>query len=682
MYVFNFFILVKKFSSAKIILVLILLTSSFSFPQKSTIDSLENVLKNANTDSVKINAELDLITLYASVDSTMYEKYLAQLLNDLNNENLKLPYTLYYKIGKFFEYSKNDFYTAIKFYELASSSAKEENNLQLYLEYNGWLGYTILKAGDFQRATEILLYSISFAETNEIINKLPRLYVLTAFAYRDISDYEKAEHYFKKTIEISNKIGDSSDIHTSLHEIGNLFSLRGDYKTANDYHLKALEIRKRQNLENLLVFSYNDISYNYIQLDSLDKAMQFANLAENCALKLNNKWILFHVYINKLIINKKLNKVAEAEKILRKMREIAGELRTKPVYSDLYFHHYDFYKSINRFQDALKYHELYLAYKDSLSNDEIKKNIYNLDKKYESAQKDLEILKSQEFIKRQRIIIITIIIFLIVVFIFLLIFYKQYRQIKKVNQQLEKQKQEIQKYAEELNYLNKTKDKLFSIIAHDLRSPFTVIQGFSNVLIKDLPNLSPEEAKNYLQCIYQSSVNTLELLDKLLLWAKKQSGQINFKPENIKLKPIIIDTVEFLKSAANFKNIQINYSVPDELYITADREMLKTILRNLIHNSIKYTKNNGKVNITADKKESSTIIKIEDNGIGMNETTQKNLFEIDSKKTVPGTEGEKGSGLGLLICYEFIKAHNGTISFESELGKGTTFILSFPDQKN
>lgn len=488
----------RRLDILKIIIITLLFIPYTSFSQTNQIDSLENIIKITSDDSTRIRARLNLLKLYADSDSLLYEKHLKELLNDLNKEGLILSHNLLYEIGRFFEYTRNDFQTAIKYYEQATLIAKGQNDFK-YLEYQG--GYTVLRIGDYQGARELLLSAISTAENERILDKLPRLYLLTAFSYRDAGDYEKAEEYFNKTITISNEIGDSSNIHYALHEIGNIYYFRHDFLIAKEYHFKALEIRERLNLESA-VYSYHDIANNYIMLDSLPQALEYTNKAEKLAEKINNKWILFYVYSNIFTIYHKLNNHKQAESYLTKMQSLADVLNMKSIYAELYYNHYFHYKSQNRFADALKYHELYIAYKDSIANEGIKKNINELDKKYETAKKDIEILKTQEEIKRQQIIIYGGIILLITSIISLIIILKQYKQIKKSNEQLANQKDEIQNIASELDGLNKTKDKLFSIIAHDLRSPFTVIQGFTNILSEDWEKLSSKEVKDYLGYIY------------------------------------------------------------------------------------------------------------------------------------------------------------------------------------
>jgi len=230
----------------------------------------------------------------------------------------------------------------------------------------------------------------------------------------------------------------------------------------------------------------------------------------------------------------------------------------------------------------------------------------------------------------------------------------------------------------QLRELNSTKDKLFSVIAHDLRSPFNAILGFSELLIDNTSDFDVTESEEYLGLINSSAKNTLTLLDNLLNWAKSQTGTIIYKPEETNLPAIISEILEVSKSIAKIKNISIDYTQTDVAEVYADVNMLKTILRNLISNAIKYTHSNGEITISALQNQNNIEITVSDNGVGMNEETRNKLFKIDTNITTTGTANEKGSGLGLILCKEFVEKHGGEIWVKSELGKGSAFIFSLP----
>jgi PAS domain S-box-containing protein len=228
---------------------------------------------------------------------------------------------------------------------------------------------------------------------------------------------------------------------------------------------------------------------------------------------------------------------------------------------------------------------------------------------------------------------------------------------------------------EQLKELNATKDKLFSIIAHDLRSPFNNIIGLSDLLLENI--ISFEESEKYIKILNSSAKNTLVLLDNLLNWAKSKTGHLRFKPENILFSEIILKNISLNRLLAETKNISINYFSSDDVEVYADENMLKTVLRNLISNAIKFTNVGGNIKIYAILKQDHVEITISDNGIGMNEKKRKSLFDISSKTTL-GTANENGSGLGLVLCKEFVMKNKGEIWVESEEGKGSSFKFTLP----
>lgn len=229
--------------------------------------------------------------------------------------------------------------------------------------------------------------------------------------------------------------------------------------------------------------------------------------------------------------------------------------------------------------------------------------------------------------------------------------------------------------------LNATKDKLFSIIAHDLRSPFNAILGFSELLIENIKDIEVAESEKYLEFINTSAKNTLILLDNLLNWAKSQTGQLTYLPEKIILSSIIQETIEMSNAAAIIKNISLNHNQTDEIEVYTDEDLLKTVLRNLISNAIKFTKSGGYINVVVILEQNKVEISISDNGVGINAEIRKQLFNISTNITSTGTENEKGSGLGLVLCKELLEKLGGNIWVESEEGKGSDFKFTLPLNK-
>ena len=234
----------------------------------------------------------------------------------------------------------------------------------------------------------------------------------------------------------------------------------------------------------------------------------------------------------------------------------------------------------------------------------------------------------------------------------------------------------LKKYTEELKEINTTKDKFFSIISHDLKNPFLSINGALNIIISEYETLADEEKKRLLSGILRTSEKTFSLLDNLLLWSRNQMGSIEFIPERLDLSAVVTNSTELLKNYASLKNIRLFNRIEKDVYVNADRNMLETVFRNLITNSIKYTNDNGQVEITSKSELNVVEISVIDNGIGISKDDIKKLFKIDRSFSTQGTSNETGTGLGLIICKEFVEMNKGKIRVESENIQGTTITFT------
>jgi two-component system sensor histidine kinase/response regulator len=271
-----------------------------------------------------------------------------------------------------------------------------------------------------------------------------------------------------------------------------------------------------------------------------------------------------------------------------------------------------------------------------------------------------------------------------------------YLTIKEQNVVLAKQKEEIQNYLTqiigknnviesqnaELQEMNATKDKFFSIIAHDLKNPFTSILGFSELLVGNIEHYGIEKAEEYISMINTTTKTTLTLLMNLLDWARSQTGKIKFKPEMLNLNSVFEEAISTADASAKKKEIAIINELKDPIELFADKNMIKTVLRNFISNAIKFTPKKGTITLSAVSKDDNIHISIADNGVGIPPNVIDNLFKITESYTTQGTERETGTGLGLILCKEFIDKHGGEVFVESKEGKGSTFSFSIPISKN
>jgi signal transduction histidine kinase len=231
----------------------------------------------------------------------------------------------------------------------------------------------------------------------------------------------------------------------------------------------------------------------------------------------------------------------------------------------------------------------------------------------------------------------------------------------------------------ELKAANASKDKFFSIIAHDLKNPFNGIIGLSSLLLEDYDSFPPEEQKTFIKDIKITAENTFRLLQNLLEWSQTQTGKIHFEPSLFLLETITTEVIDLVKTSAGNKNILLESTVSPDITVFADKNMINTVIRNLLLNAVKFTRSGGKITLSARAIGNVVEIAVKDNGIGISPENFKKLFCIDCNMISYGTEGEQGTGLGLILCKEFVEKNGGTIRVESEEGKGSTFTVTIPE---
>ena len=245
-----------------------------------------------------------------------------------------------------------------------------------------------------------------------------------------------------------------------------------------------------------------------------------------------------------------------------------------------------------------------------------------------------------------------------------------------LEEELTHQKVMIEKQRKELESLNATKDKFFSIIAHDLKNPFASLIGASDFLVNSSEELSQDQLHNFHEIINQSARKGYKLLENLLEWARMQTGNIKFKPKQVDLWNLVNEVVNLLTGSAEHKEISLSAEIDENLMAFVDENMIDTVVRNLVSNAIKFTPRGGVVKVSSQAIGQFIEITVADSGIGITSENIGKLFKIDEKVTQSGTENESGTGLGLILCKEFVEKHGGEIRVESELGKGSKFIFT------
>lgn len=251
----------------------------------------------------------------------------------------------------------------------------------------------------------------------------------------------------------------------------------------------------------------------------------------------------------------------------------------------------------------------------------------------------------------------------------------------KLNEKLRKQSVLLKHREARLKELNTEKNKFFSIIAHDLKAPLNNIKGLTELIRKKYSTNSKEEVDVLITHLFNTTVNTQKLLNNLLDWAIFHGGSFVFNPEMVNLSELVNTCLKSFEGSALDKSIVINNQVNKNVKVFADVNMLNTVLRNLISNAIKFTEFNGNITINAEHNEQMVDVSVADTGVGIHEKAIKNIFEISDSKSTFGTKGEQGTGLGLVLCNDFIQKHKGSIKVESKQGVGSTFTISLPNSK-
>lgn len=247
------------------------------------------------------------------------------------------------------------------------------------------------------------------------------------------------------------------------------------------------------------------------------------------------------------------------------------------------------------------------------------------------------------------------------------------KELSALNENLEKKVEERTRQLEELN---KTKDKFFSIIAHDLKNPFNTLLGFTELIKENFDKYDSEQLKYYIDILFDTADHGYSLLKNLLDWSRSQTGSIRMEQEMLQIDKIVNEVIVLLENSASKKQIKINSNIKSSEKVFADYNMLQTVIRNLISNAIKYTNTGGEIAINSEKKDNMLVVSVKDNGVGIKPENLNNLFRIDKNISTKGTNDETGTGLGLLLCKEFIEKNGGKIWVESELDSGSEFFFT------
>lgn len=552
---------------------------------------------------------------------------------------------------------------AVRYNELVKS--EKNSTLPLNALYN--LGKAYWINIDYNNSVRYFYQALEVARNTRDTLKQINSAIYLGLIYGRLKDWEMVQRYYQNAYTLSHSYNNYFYTASTCWNMAFICNNTNRHKEALQYGYEALFYLQRSTFETeyLKHFGYG-LAYYYITdtftwLEQADSAMYYSRLCIDENTKINNMDMIAHAYNNLALafyLKKQFKESIASAQYSLSLSSSAHNLETSS-WSCLRL--CESYEALKMYDSAYKYRTLQVKWKDSLNTIDTrvlssKLELQNRDKVYEK-EKEL----SEQKYNSTLIISLVVVVSLILISILL---YSRYRLKSKLHQQVAE--------------LNATKDKFFTIISHDLKTPIASFNNLSTVVADYYADLSEEDKIKHMKSLKHSSTHILTLLNNLLTWARLQTEKITAHPETIHLQTIADNEIASQKQSADKKSIHIETFIPSELYAYADADMISTVIRNLLSNAVKFTPENGKIVLSATESQEFIKFDVSDTGIGIPKEVIPNLFEFDKKHSTLGTANERGTGLGLNLCKEFIILNHGTISVVSEIGKGSKFTFTIP----
>ena len=656
------------------------------------INKLKWEVQRESVDTSRVNLYLKIANLYlkSNTDSAFVHLSEALVLAKKAANLPKIVQTLS-TIGHYYEKTVN-YKDAIKNYNDAFLICEKLNDKKkMAVIYNSLgINYSELYAED--KAIEYYLKSLKLNKEISNNDGIASNYTNIGNLYYEEENYELAEKYFRDALLIYKKLNDKYGISRSYTNIANTLADNGKIKEGLDYYKKSIAIAEELNDQYGIAVNYNNIGDCYINLKKYKESKKYLDKAMKIADSLGEKNLQAVVLLNIADVENKQKKYQNAIHAARKSYAIADEIGNLDYKTENLLQASIAYEGFGNNALALDRLKQYTGIRDSLLKmDRIKKiKLFNTLNELEKSQYTIiDLSKTSEkaqlnYEKEKKYTHFLIIAMVIFAFLLILLIQqnaskkKAYNLLEFKNYQVHKMKDEIDEQSDKLKQLNSTKDKFFSIIAHDLKNPFNSITGFTELMIENNDKYNEAKRLKFLKIIKGSTAKVSGLLDNLLIWANSQSDKLKFNPKNINLAQQVANVVSFLEIQAINKDITISNTVGKTIFVKADENMLDTILRNLISNAIKFTQPKGEIQIYSTFKNDFVEITVKDNGVGISEAEIEAIFNVNEINSSLGTANEQGSGLGLILCKDFVESHGGKIWVESVVNKGSQFKFTLP----
>ena len=531
-------------------------------------------------------------------------------------------------------------------------------------------------------------------------------------AYRLIGKLDSGLEYLFESATIASKNADLQELLPDVYtEISTCYAQNGDSRNALLYGSKSIGILRGSDNRKVLAVTLLNYGFDYYMIGEYDSAMSYYNEAEPIFRDIDLGIGMAYIRGNRALVYWKQGSVAVAKNDLFSAIDLLEPFGDSYGISDYYnqlgriFYEEEnyteaikyttqsfdmaskedfkeqardaaellskLYQKQNAFEQAYAYQSEYFKYRDSIQNLATTQRLANLRIEFEVGRKQAQVDRLLEQKQSNRTIMIIGAVSLLAVILLTLIIYSSLKSKNKLSGQLEQQNDTLQQ-------ANQTKDRFFSIISHDLRGPVNALSGLVGVVKFYVNEGKTEQLEELTKRMEEATSKLVKLLDSLLSWSMQQQGHFPYLPERLSVKSMFEEVTEMFENSAISKKITLSYDLEEDVHLHADRNTTSTILRNLINNAIKFTNEGGDVKITATEESNYGVISVTDNGVGIPENKQQKLFELNENISTRGTAGEAGLGLGLQLVCEFVELNKGTVTTESEVGKGTTFHVRLP----
>jgi signal transduction histidine kinase/lipopolysaccharide biosynthesis regulator YciM len=679
----------------KIITLIILLSVFLGFSQTKELDSLYIQLAYETQDSLKIKTSLELIkSLYEIKDYDRALKYTieSEKLSTNLNYTKGIAETTYYKSLIYAQ--KGDYINAISGYEKSKKLFKDLNDSLGIAKVNNSIGFIEIKRGNYSKGLQYSLSAIKELEKQNLKKDLSLAYSNLAKAYQNIDAIDRSITYNLKAVEVQAQLNDNTALTQSYHQLANLYSSKNENRKAIEYYQKVLD-GKTTNTDSLQGIIYPKLGAEYLKFNDYEKANQYLIEGLNINRKSNNQDGILLTLNSLGKLNLQTNRLVLAEQQLNEAGVIAKSINNKPELLKYYKLMIALDSTKNKFDRAFMWQREYYNLKSSIDKSNNLKNQDSVPLDFNpNFEKDLtnntETATSNSYIglnensDKFKLIFYGLLAALAIVSTFLILIYlkrnnniKYTQELEEKNLKIELQNEAFQEQTKHLENVNNVKDKLFSIVSHDLKDSLSSINGFID-LLKD-GSLSREEFDNLIPELSENANNASLLLFNLLNWSKSQMQSLEPKPTLFDVQEVFEEKVKLIEQRMESKGIElIDHSLRDFAY--ADRSMFEIVIQNLLANALKFCKNGDTITISNHISNGSCIISIADTGVGISKQNIDKLFKSNSFTTV-GTNNEKGTGLGLSICKELVELNNGKIWVESTVNVGSTFYVQLPKSR-